>query len=101
MIRHQYKEQHLKSVIENLRSNLASGSLHLEIKIEAQQKVKNCIIVWQNGEITYAGDRIPSDLELLKKIGQKFKPDVIDAAIDLAKKKRQIQNLFENWQIGW
>jgi twitching motility two-component system response regulator PilG len=87
MVKHQYKEQHLKSVLENLRSNLASGTLQLEIKIETQQKVKNCIIVWQNGEITYAGDRIPSDLELLKKIGQKFKPDVIDAAIDLAKKK--------------
>lgn len=87
MVKHQYKEHNLKSVLENIRTNLASGSLHLEIKLEEQQKLKNCLIIWQNGEITYAGCNIPSDRELLKKIGQKFKPDVIDAAINLAKQK--------------
>ena len=95
----QYEAQKLSSLLEDFHQKNASGTLHLEVNVNAETSQKSYILVWNNGAITYAGLNIPNSYDFAKMLVQKFKPDMTKVAIELAREKAtnpdSVQELLE------
>lgn len=87
----QYQAQQLASLLKSLQGQQASGALYLTSQPPRQQQ-RTRVLVLIDGNIVYGGSEIPSSDELVQKIGQKFKPDLIKVALDLAKQKVKASN---------
>lgn len=86
MLQNSYQAQQLNPLLKELRIRRSNGILYLNPEIKSLQK-KTRVLVWKNGEITYAGLKVPSNLEFAKMLKQKFKRETIDTAISLAMQK--------------
>lgn len=84
MKQNQYQAQQLASLLQSLRSQSFSGGLLLTAQITPHQQ-RTRTLVLRNGNIVYGGAAIPSSEELARKIGQKFKLDSIDKALQEVK----------------
>ena len=87
MQQHSYQAQQLAPLIESLRDQKATGVLHLIAQIGSEQKTRSRALVFAHGGVTYGGTNVPSNEEFARKLGQKFNPDLIKVALDVAKKK--------------
>lgn len=97
----QYKALELNSVLKIFSSQNFSGVFYLETRNTAWASQRSCVLVSRNGEIVYAGLTIPNNFELAEMLGKKFKPGVVNAALQAASEKldnpesfREILELF-------
>lgn len=85
MVRNQYQAQQLATLLKEIQSKQGSGTLYLAVEIS--QKKRHRVLVWKDGQITYGGLKVPSNQEFAKMLGQKFKREKTDTAINLAMQK--------------
>ncbi len=69
-----------------LQHQKISGTLSIEANVSAT-KTRTKVLVLRHGEIIYAGDEIPTQDDLITKIGKKYKPNLISVALKIAKNK--------------
>jgi CheY-like chemotaxis protein len=84
MKKHQYQAQQLKAILEDLQSKNTSGTLYLDARINHRQKRKSGVLVWKNGEITFAGSGIPQAEVFVGSLGKRFNPSIANVAIKFA-----------------
>ncbi len=87
----QSSAQKLGQNLIRFKQQKISGTLHVQSKVN-NRKIRSRIIVLQDGQITYAGKSIPNVQELAEKIGQKYKPHVINVALGVAVEKVSSQS---------
>jgi CheY-like chemotaxis protein len=90
MIQGRYEAQQLSELLKFLRSRRVSGTLRLAATINARRSARSCFLVWQKGEITYAGSDIPNKVLLAQKLLKRVKPKMSEQAIAFA--RNQVQN---------
>lgn len=92
MRKNKYQAQQLITLLEALQTQRASGILYLEAEIKPEREKRSRVLVFRNGHITYGGLNIPDNKDFAKMMGQKFKREWIDAAINLAMQKETTQS---------
>lgn len=117
----QYRSQQLNSLLESQQKSKFSGILFLETTTNSWQNQRSCVLILRQGEIVYGGKKIPTSQELVQAIGNRLKPDLINAALGVAREKlpnsqsvrelltllirmrlftwAQVENLVQNWVI--
>ncbi|WP_299412348.1 response regulator [Acaryochloris sp. IP29b_bin.148] len=94
----QFKSKQLAYLIANFKSHKFSGALKVQVQPPQSTPMRERVIVFNQGWMTYAGEHIVSASELATTIGHQHKVQVMDTALRLAKKRIQnnsIQNYFE------
>ncbi|MEM7065860.1 MAG: response regulator [Cyanobacteria bacterium P01_B01_bin.77] len=105
----QFKAEQLGSSILNLQHHNFCGVAYVETLSNASGLKHSKVLVFHNGELTYGGVSLPDPHELSQKLGQHFKLQVMDAALQLASKKitnpasiRQYLDLYVRLDLfGW
>lgn len=97
----QYQALELNSVLKIFSSQNFSGVFYVETQNTAWASQRSCVLVSRNGEIVYAGLTIPNNFELAEMLGKKFRPGLVNAALQAASDKlnnpesfREILELF-------
>lgn len=83
----QFKTEQLGSSILDLQHHNFCGVAYVETLSNAPTSKHSKVLVFHNGELTYGGVSLPNSHELSQKLGQHFKLQVMDAALQLASKK--------------
>ncbi|MDJ0692468.1 MAG: response regulator [Xenococcaceae cyanobacterium MO_188.B32] len=116
-----YQAQQLSSLLKSQQKSQYNGTLFLETTTKSWQNQRSCVLIWRQGEIVYGGAKVPSNQELAQTLGNKLKPDLVNAALGVAKEKipdsksvrelvailirmrlftwEQVENLIQNWVI--
>ena len=92
MQQNQYQARQLASLLKSFQSQQANGTLYLTAQLLSGQKQRSRVLALSKGSIVYGGSNVPSNDELAQKIGQKFKPDLIEVALKLATQKLKAPN---------
>ncbi len=117
----QYKSQELSSLLQSQQKSKFSGTLFLETTTQSWQNQRSCVLIWRQGEIVYGGLQVPTNQELAQILGHRLKPNLINAALAVAKEKipnsksvreliallirmklftwEQVENLIQSWVI--
>lgn len=66
-----------------------TGIVQIDVKLHAPQQSRSRLIVFENGEITYAGLNLPQAQQLVEQMGQYLHRKHIAPAINLANKKAE------------
>lgn len=82
-----YQEQQLTMLFRNLQDRRFNGALYIQTDIKTSNKKRLRVFIWKNGEITYGGTKIFNNIDFIKHLGQKFKRDWTNVAIEMAIKK--------------
>jgi twitching motility two-component system response regulator PilG len=90
----QYHCKQLVPLLKSLQREHISGTLYFDAQVNGEQKLRSRVLVLNDGEIIYGGLNIPNNLEFAQKLGKKFKPVVIDAALNLAREKAIAKTSF-------
>jgi hypothetical protein len=93
----QYQAGHFSTLLLNLQTGRASGSIYIDTTGNFQQKPKSRVLVLQNGEIVYGGLAIPSNnREFAKMMGIKLNHSFVNTAIKYAEQRLKNPHPFEN-----
>lgn len=84
MTHYQYEAQRLKDLLEDLRSERVSGTLHLHARINPGNKPISSILVLKKGEITFAGTGIPQAEAFVRNLAEQFNPTTAEFATKFA-----------------
>ena len=117
----QYQSQQLSLLLQSQQQSQFSGTLFLETQINSWQNQRSCVLIWRKGEIVYGGTKIPTNQELAETLGHKLKPNLVNAALGVAREKlpnsesvreliallirlrlftwEQVENLIQTWVI--
>ena len=117
----QYQSQQLSSLLQSQQKSEFSGTLFLETTTNSWQNQRSCVLIWRQGEIVYGGTKVPTNQELARTLGHKLKPNLVNAALGVAREKipnsksvrelvvmlirmrlftwEQVENLIQNWVI--
>jgi twitching motility two-component system response regulator PilG len=91
----QYRAGQLRNLLEDLQGEQVSGSAHIDITLNPDQKPMSRVLVLNNGEIVYGGVRIPdNNQEFARMIGIKFNHSWADSAIKYTAQKLQNPSSF-------
>ena len=82
-----YQSQQLSSLLKSKQNSQFSGTLFLATTTKSWQNQRSCVLIWRQGEIVYGGSTVPTNRELAKTLGNKLKPDLVNAALGVAKDK--------------
>ena len=85
-----YESNQLNSVLESLFNKKANGILSIKSQVPTWQDQKSCILILHQGALVYGDtktDRIPKNQEFCKMLGDKLKPNIINAALSVASEK--------------
>lgn len=83
----QFKSEQLGSSILDLQHNSFCGVAYVETLSNAKGLRHSRVLVFHHGELTYGGAYLPEPHEFSQKLGQHFKLQIMDAALQLASKK--------------
>ncbi|MCC0176590.1 response regulator [Waterburya agarophytonicola K14] len=82
-----YEPGKLNSILESLLEKKKSGILSLKTQVDRWHNQRSCILIVRNGALVY-GDlnvsKIPSNQEICQMLGEKLKPNLINAALSVA-----------------
>ena len=85
-----YEPNELSSILDSLFAENASGVLCLKTQAKSWLNPRSCILILRNGALVY-GDldltKAPTNQEICHKLGQKLKPELINAALSVASQK--------------
>jgi CheY-like chemotaxis protein len=84
MIQGRYEAQQLSNLLKFLRSRRVSGTLRLAATINARRSARSCFLIWQKGEITYAGSQILDKVSLAQKMLKRAKSKMTEPALAFA-----------------
>ncbi len=87
----QFNAKQLDSAILNLQYDGFSGVAYVEPLSNIRKLQHPRVLSFFNGELTYAGLYLPEPHELSQQLGQHFKLQIMDAALQLASKKVENQ----------
>ena len=85
-----YESNQLNSVLESLFNKKVNGILNIQSQVSTWQNQKSCILILHQGGLVYGDtktDRIPKNQEFCKMLGDKLKPNLINAALSVAREK--------------
>ena len=82
-----YQSQQLNSLLKSKQNSQFSGTLFLATTTKSWQNQRSCVLIWRQGEIVYGGTKVLTNRELAQILGHKLKPDLINAALGVAKDK--------------
>ena len=82
-----YQSQQLNSLLKSKQNDRFSGTLFLATTTKSWQNQRSCVLIWRQGEIVYGGTKVLTNRELAQILGHKLKPDLINAALGVAKDK--------------
>ena len=85
-----YESGKLKSILESLLTKKASGILSLKTKAVHWHTQRSCILIARGGTLVYGDlniDRVPSNQDICRMLGEQLKPDIINAALSVAIEK--------------
>ncbi len=91
MIQNRYQAQEIGSLLANLQTQSFSGIVYINAEINSQQKKRNRLLAWKNGQIVYGGSNLPSQQEFTQMLGQKLKRESIETAITVATQRTTTQ----------
>lgn len=77
----------LLSIIDSLLNKKLTGILSLETKVSSWENQKSCMLMFNQGFLTFSGTNLPSNQQLAKILGKKFKSDTFTTALLVANKK--------------
>ncbi len=90
MSSNKYESSELNSILESLFKKNANGVLSLKTQVTSWQHQRSCILILRHGSLVY-GDtqvsQIPNNKEFCKMLGNKLKPNLINAALSVASEK--------------
>ncbi|MGF1540714.1 MAG: PleD family two-component system response regulator [Pleurocapsa sp.] len=79
-----YQAQDLIALLEAQIKQNFSGVVSLKTQVDSWQNQRTSILILNHGAIVYGGVKVPTNQELAKSLGKKFKPDLINAALEVA-----------------
>ena len=85
-----YESGKLNSILESLFKKKASGILSLKTQVTHWHTQRSCVLVARNGALVYGElniSDIPSNKDICRTIGEKLKPNLINAALSVAIEK--------------
>jgi CheY-like chemotaxis protein len=82
-----YQSQELISFLKSIQTKKFSGALSIEAHINSQQKPRNRILVFRNGELTYGGYKLPTSLEFVEIAARQLQSQSMNVAINFAKQR--------------
>ena len=85
-----YEAGELNTILETLFKKQKSGILSLKTQVKDWQNQRFCILILQNGALVYGEAniaKIPSNKEVCQMLGNKLKPNLINAALSVASEK--------------
>lgn len=83
----QYQARQLGSLLESLFANNSSGILTLKTKVTSGKNQRSCVLILHNGALVYGGSKLMNNQEFAKMLGDKLKPNLINAALTVAREK--------------
>lgn len=87
-----YKPNQLISLIDSLHQKKSNGILSLTTRVDTWRQQRFCILILRNGELVYAGNRVPTAYELCRNLGEILKPNLIKAGLSVAIEKASNSN---------
>ncbi len=82
-----YHPQQLKTLLASQLKPSFSGVLTVETNVNSWQKQKTGKFIINNGALVYGDSIIPNNQQFAKILGDKFQPNLINAAISIANEK--------------
>jgi CheY-like chemotaxis protein len=84
----QYQAGQLHDLLQDLNSECANNAIYINTIVNSEQKPRSHVLIFKNGQITYAGVKIPDNKqEFAKIIGMKCNRKMADTAIKYATQK--------------
>ncbi len=83
-----YESGKLNPILQNLFKTNKNGILGLKTQIDTWQNQRSCILILQNGTLVYGEasiNKIPSNKEVCQILGNALKPNLINAALSVAR----------------
>lgn len=93
----QFKAEQLGDAILDLQHSKFCGVAYVEPLSNAPELRRPRVLLFLNGELTYGGLYLPDPHELSQKLGQYFKLQIMDAALQLASKKVKNQSSIRQY----
>ena len=87
MLSKTYQSNQLISILDSSIENNTTGVLNIKTNVPFWQKQRSCILILREGKLIYGGTNVPSNLELCRWLGETLKPNLIEAALSVAKEK--------------
>ncbi len=85
-----YESGQLNSILNSLFKKGANGVLCLETQVSSWFHQRSCLLILRNGALTYGEKNvatIPSNQDFCQMLGNKLKPNLINAALSVAREK--------------
>ncbi|MDJ0592214.1 MAG: response regulator [Pleurocapsa sp. MO_226.B13] len=85
-----YESGQLNSILNSLFKKGANGVLCLETQVASWVQQRSCLLILRNGALTYGEKNvstIPTNRDLCQMLGDKLKPNLINAALSVALEK--------------
>ena len=85
-----YESGQLNSVLNSLFKKNASGILSLKTQVSSWTNQRTCILMLRHGALVYGelnASKIPNNHEICKMLGDRLKPNIINAALSVATEK--------------
>ena len=82
-----YQSNQLISVLDSLIKDNTTGVLNIKTNVPLWQKQRSCVLILRDGKLIYGDTYVPNNQELCKWLGETLKPDLIKAALSVAKAK--------------
>lgn len=82
-----YESGKLNSILESLFEKKASGILSLQTQVNHSNAKRSCILMARDGALIYGelnAAKVPSNQDIGQMLGEKLKPDLINAALKVA-----------------
>ena len=87
-----YKPYQLISILDSLFKKNSSGILSLRTQVDDWQQQRSNILVLRNGGLIYGGTKVPTAIELCRRLGEALKPNLIKAGLSVAVERAKNQN---------
>ena len=85
-----YESGKLSYVLESLFKKNASGVLSLKSQVPSWHNQRSCVLMLRNGALVYGElniSKIPNNQEICQMLGEKLRPNMINAALAVAKNR--------------
>ncbi|MGD1918063.1 MAG: response regulator [Pleurocapsa sp.] len=85
-----YESGKLNSILESLFKKKISGILSLKTKVSHWHVQRSCVLMVRDGALVYGNaniSKIPNNKEVCQTLGEKLKPNLINAALSVAIEK--------------
>jgi twitching motility two-component system response regulator PilG len=94
----QYQAGQLQDLLWDLHSERVSSAVYIKTIVNSEQKLRSRVLIFKNGQITYAGVTLPDNKqEFARAIGKKCNYKMADPAIKYATQKLSNSSSFRDF----